>query len=86
MQLGSLDDFKRPTTGSRDKGFHSGALMTAAVDDALNERKSPSSPTRRQRRTVPVLDIGGVNVDVREQTERVGEDVTLAAKDLFPVS
>ncbi len=84
MQFVALDHLNDPVTGAgRDlRGF--GPLVTGVGVDSRDERKpGPRTLVENKRRTVAVLDIGGVNRGTQQQTKRVYENMPLLALDLF---
>jgi len=82
--IGSLDDLDLPCAGSRGCCANARSLIAAIGVDALDEGElSSRSFVEHQRRTIAVLDIGGMNDDIQQEAERVDEDVALAARDLL---
>ena len=83
MQIGSLHDLQRPGAGAGDGRRHLRPLIAAVGEDALDKRELTTGPTQQLDRAVAVLHVGGMDHDVQEQTERVDENVPLAAGDLL---
>ena len=52
-------------------------------EDAFDKGKQPSRPAQQFEGAVAILDIGGKNDDVQQETQCVDEDVPLAALDLL---
>jgi hypothetical protein len=83
MQLGALDDLELPGAGLGDCCRHFGALIGAIGEDRLDEREQPARPAQQRAGAVAVLHVGGMDNDVQEKTERVDENVPLAARDFL---
>lgn len=84
MQLGTLDDLEHPGAGLGDGRGQGRSLVASIGEDARDEREETArAPIEDKPRAVAVLHIGGVDDDVQEETERVDEDVPLAARDLL---
>ena len=83
MRIGSLHDLQLPGAGTGDGGRHLRPLVAAVGEDALDEREPAAGPAQQLDRAVAILHVGGMDHDVQEQTERVDEDVPLAACDLL---
>ncbi len=82
--IAAFDDVERPVAGAGDERSHLGSSITAIGNDALDERETSPRLTQQPLRTVAVLDIGGMDIDVQQQALRIDEDVALAAEDLLP--
>jgi len=66
-------------------GAH-GHLLTcisAISKDTFDERKQSSCPTQEMERPITVLNISWMHDDVQQETQRVDQDVPLAALDLL---
>ena len=83
VPVAAAHDLECPAAGSGDAGRHFRALVTGIADDALDEREQSSGSPQQFRRAVAVLDVGRVHNHPKQQAERVGQDVTLAADQLF---
>lgn len=84
VSLGALDDPERPSSGVGDRRCRLRALISGVGEDALDEREeAPRARVEDQSCAVSVLHIGRVDGDVQQQTERVDEDVPLAARNLL---
>lgn len=81
MQPGALEDFELSRAGLSDCRRHFRALIGAIGEDRLDEPGQPPRPPR-QRVDAVVLPPG----DVQDETERVEENVPLAAPDFLPLS
>jgi hypothetical protein len=83
MRVGALDDLERPRAGGGDAPRRLRPLIAGVGEDALDEREAPTRPAEQPADAVAVLDVGGVDLDAQQQSERVDEDVPLAASDLL---
>jgi len=83
VQLGALDDLDLPVAGVGDEGGHFRSLIAAVGKDDLDEWKQATGSAQQFAGAVAVLHVGRMDRDVQEQTERVDEDVPLAARDLL---
>jgi len=57
--------------------------IAAISKDALDEREQSSRLAQQLKCSITVLNIGGMNDDVQQQTQRVDQDVPLATLDLL---
>ena len=62
---------------------HLASRVSAVGKDALDEREQSSRPTQQMEGAVTVLNIGRMNDDVQQETQRVDQDVPLATLDLL---
>jgi len=53
---------------------------------AWSKRLRPGQGRKQHNATVAILDIGGMNDGVEQQTQRIYENVALLALDLLPAS
>ena len=83
MAVTAADDLQVPPAGPVDGGFHLWPLIAGVADDALDERKAPPGVTQQLFGAVSILHAGWMDIDGQQQAERVGQDVTLAAKYLL---
>ena len=83
MQIGPLHDLQLPGTGAGNGRRHLWPLIAAVGEDALDEREPAAGPAQQLDRAVAILHVGRMDHDVQEQTERIDEDVPLAARDLL---
>jgi len=84
MQLDAFDDLEFPGTGLGDRGGGFRRLIAGIGEDAFYERVEPArAAIEHQTRTVAILDIGRVNDDIQQETERVDKNVPLATLDLL---
>jgi len=81
--IGSHHDLQLPRSGARDDESHLLAAVAAVCEDAFDEGKQPPRPAQQFEGAVAILDIGGKNDDVQQETQGVDEDVPLAALDLL---
>lgn len=82
-RIGSLHDLQLPCSRAQDDERHLLAAVAAVSEDAFNEGKQPSRPAQQFEGAVAILDVGGKNDDVQQETQCVDEDVPLAALDLL---
>ena len=59
------------------------AAIAAVCKDVLDERKQAAGLLDEVHSPVPVLDACGHHLDAKQQSDRIGECVTLDAFDLF---
>jgi len=83
VQVGALDDLQTPRAGARDRRGHPRPLVAAVRVDARDEREASPGPAQEFEGAVAVLDVGGVDDDVQQETERVDENVPLAPERLL---
>jgi hypothetical protein len=84
VHLVALDDFHDPAAGIGGSSCYPWPLISGVGEDPLDERKQGSRAlVEDQRGPVAILDIGGMDGNAQQQSERVDEDVTLAAGDLL---
>ena len=83
MPVTAANDLENPRAGPGDRIVHSSTLIACISDDPLQKRKAPPRLSQQGLRPVPVLHVGGMHVDGQQQSERVGQDVALAAQHLL---
>jgi len=82
--IGALDDFSFEVGQDFRQGFLEFRPLIAAVGKQLfQERIHPEQGCKKQNAAVAVLDIGGMNDHVQQQTQRIYENMALLALDLF---
>ena len=60
------------------------ALVAAVGKNAFDEgEQTAGAPAEHQCDTVAILNVGGMNSNAQQQTERVDEDMALASRDLL---
>jgi len=60
------------------------SLIAGIGEDPLDEgEKAARAPIENQPRPVAVLNIGGMDDDVQQETERIDKDMALAPGDLL---
>ena len=79
----SLDDLQSPGTSAPHRHRHLPARVSAVSKNALDEREQSSRPAQQVEGAIAVLNIGGMNDDVQQETQRVDQDVPLATLDLL---
>ena len=84
MQLVALDDLQRPSAGLGDGRGGFGCLIAAIGEDALDKGKEAAgAPVENERCAVAILHVGRMDDDVQQETERVDENMPLAARDFL---
>lgn len=83
MGIGTLDDFDFPRACPGDGAGHLRSLISGVGEDALDEGEGTPRPAQNGQRTVPILNVGGMDDDAQKEAKRIDEDVPLAAGDLL---
>ena len=84
MRLVAFDDLQLPGASLGDGSGRLGSLIASIGEDALDEgEKASGAPIEDQSGAVAILQIGAMDDDVQEKTERVDKDMPLAARDLL---
>ena len=84
MQRAALDDLEPPAAGLCDSGGERRSLVSGIGEDALDEGKETArAAIEDEPCAIAVLDVGGVDDDVQDETKRVDEDMPLAARNLL---
>ena len=83
MLVTAADDLEHPRAGPGDGIVHLPALITRVSNDAFEKGKAPSRLPQQSLGSVPILYVGAMDVDGQQQSERVGQDVALAAQHLL---
>ena len=84
VQLVALDDLEFPGAGLCDGAGRFHALIAGIGEDALDEREEVArAPIENEPRAIAILHIGRMDDDVQQETERVDENMPLAARDLL---
>src|ERR1700756_49124 len=82
--IGALDDFSFEMGEDFRQGLLEFLSLIAAVGKQLfQERIHPEQCRKKQNTAVAVLDIGGMNDRVQQQTQRIYENMALLALDFF---
>jgi hypothetical protein len=81
--IGSLYDLQLPRSGAPDHERHLSTGIATVSKDALDEWEQSSRPAQQLKCSITVLNIGGMNDDVQQETKRVDQDVPLATLDLL---
>ena len=84
MGLFAVDDLDGPGAGLGECGSEPARVIAGVGEDALDEgEEAARAPVEHQPGAIAILDIGWMNDDVQQETERVDEDMPLAARDLL---
>ena len=84
VQFVALDDLKHPTAGPGCGLRGAGSLIAGIGEDALDEgEEAAGASIENQSRPVAVLNVGGMDDDVQQETERIDQDMALAPGDLL---
>lgn len=83
MEVAALDDLQMPTAGFGDGAGHLRSLIAAVGEDALDEGEEAAGGAQQLARSIAILHIGRMDGDAQQETERVDEDVALAARNLL---
>ncbi len=84
MQLIAFDDFELPGAGACDDRRRFWSLVAGIGEDTLEEREETArTPIENEPRAVAILHVGRMNNDIQQETERIDENVPLAARDLL---
>ena len=76
-------NLKFPWPRARHNESHFLAAVASVGEDALDEGEQSACPAQQREGAIAILDIGGKDHDVQQQTQRVDEDVPLATLDLL---
>ena len=83
MEIGALDDLELPAPGSSEGGLHLSSLISAVAINQRDEGKQAARAAQHDEGAIAILHVGRMNDDTQEKTERIDEDVPLAARDLL---
>ncbi len=84
MLLVAFDDLDGPGAGPCQGSRQLRSPIAGVGEDALDEgEQAPRAAVEDQARAVAVLDVGRMNDDVQQETERVDKNVPFAALDLL---
>ena len=83
-RVGSLDDLDGPVTLPLEGIAQFAARIAAIGEDVAQPWKPVADGLEQRRGSVAILHVGRMNKDEEHQPECVGDDVALAAVDLFP--
>ena len=84
MQLVAFDDFDPPRSGRCDRRRQRRPLIVGIGEDMFNEGEAAArAAIEDQPGAITILQIGRVDNDVQQETERVDENVPLATRDLL---
>ncbi len=84
MQLVALDDLELPGAGLDDGRRCPHSLVGGIGEDALDEGKEAARASiEDERRAIAILHASGMDDNVHQKTERIDENMPLAARDLL---
>jgi hypothetical protein len=81
--VGTLDDFDLPSAKPGERAHQFGTGIAAVSEDVAQPGKAETKGLDHEGSAVSVLNIGGMDQREERETERIGDDVTLAAFDLL---
>ena len=81
--IGTFDDLDGPVTFSGQGGAELVARIDVVGKDMAQSGEPVSNGFQNIRRTVPVLNVGGMNQYEQHQAECVSDDMALASLDLL---
>ena len=82
--IGALDDFSFEVRQDfRQRLLEFRSLIAAVGKQLLQERIHPEQSGKQQDAAITILDIGGMNDGVEQQTQRIYENMALLAFDLL---
>ena len=79
----SLDDLQPPGTSAPHDERHLLSRIATVGKDALDEGEQSACPAQQMECSIAVLNVGGMNDNVQQETQRVDQDVPLATFDLL---
>lgn len=83
MKIAAFDDLDHPGPGLGHGCGRAFTRVAAVGEDPLYEGKQAPRLAQEQERPVAILDVGRMHDDVQQETERVDEDMALAARRLL---
>ena len=84
MQLIPLDDFDDPAAGACGSQRGAWPLISGIGEDAKDEGPHGTRAWAQHKRcAIAILNVGGMNGNAQQETERVDEYMPLAARDLL---
>lgn len=83
VEMRSLDDFEVPGASGGDNLCHFRPLIARICENTFDERKAPPCSLQQIVGTIAVLNVGRQDAHAEQETERIDEDVALAARDLL---
>jgi len=81
--MGSLHDFQLPSPGPPHNERHLVSGISAIGKNALDEREQSARPAQKMECSITVLNVGRMNNDVQQETQRIDQDVPFATLDLL---
>jgi len=84
VRLVALDDLDNPAAAAGSSLRGAWSLIAGIGEDALDEgEEAARASIEHQPCPVAVLNVGGMDDDVQQKTERIDKDVPFAARDLL---
>ena len=83
VPIAAADDLQFPEPSAGDGRLHLLPLVARIADDALDKREGSARLAQERLCAVAILHAGRMDVNGKQQAERVGQDVALAANDLL---
>ena len=81
--MGSLHDFQLPCSGAPHNERHLVSGISAIGKNALDEREQSARPAQKMECSITVLNVGRMNNDVQQETQRIDQDVPFTTFDLL---
>src|SRR6516164_71911 len=81
--LGSLYNLQLPCPGAPHDERHLLSRIATVGKDALDEGEQSACSAQQMECSIAVLNVGGMNDNVQQETQRVDQDVPLATFDLL---
>ena len=81
--MGSLHDFQLPCSGAPHNERHLVSGVSAIGKNALDEREQSARPAQKKECSITDLNVGRMNNDAQQETQRIDQDVPLATFDLL---
>ena len=81
--IGSLHNLQLPCPSAPHDERHLLSRIATVGKDALDEGEQSACPAQQMECSIAVLNVGGMNDNVQQETQRVDQDVPLATFDLL---
>ena len=83
MAIAPAHDLRVPRPCPLNNGLHFRALISGVADQPCEEGEHSTRLSQQGLGAVPILNVGSVHDDAEQETERVGQNVTLSANHLL---